>query len=289
MNKKLLIGFIGQGFVGRSYADDFEKRGFSVIRYARKKPLAANKEKIKRCDIVFIAVPTPTTPNGFDVSIVQQVIKLVGVGKIAVIKSTILPGTAKTLQKKYPARIILHSPEFLSELTAAEEAANPFSNIIGMAGNSNRHKIAAEKVMAVLPKSPFNLICTSEEAELFKYIHNASGYTQIIFFNLMYDLAKAVGADWRVIEPAVKADPYIPNRYARPVHKSGRGAGGHCFIKDFEALAALYCKLFDNSKGCALFKATAAKNRELLVESGKDMEILKNTYGNEITNSHPKN
>lgn len=289
MNNKPLIGFIGQGFIGKSYADDFEKRGFSVVRYDRRKPFVANKEKIKKCDLVFIAVPTPTTLKGFDANVVQSVIKLVGVGKIAVIKSTILPGTAKALQKKYPNRIILHSPEFLSELTAAKEAANPFSNIIGMAENSSRHKKAAEKVMAVLPKSPFNLICASEEAELFKYIHNASGYTQIVFFNLMYDLAKAVGADWRVIEPAIKADPFIPNRYSRPVHKSGRGAGGHCFIKDFEALAALYCKQFPNSRGCVLFRATVAKNKELLVESGKDLEILKNTYGNEIIDSHSKN
>lgn len=289
MNNKPLIGFIGQGFVGKSYADDFEKRGFSVVRYAREKSFVINNEKIKKCDMVFVAVPTPTTPKGFDVSIVQDVIKLVGIGKIVIIKSTILPGTTKTLQKKYPSRIILHSPEFLSELTAAKEAANPFSNIIGMAKNSVRHKKAAKQVMSVLPKSPFNLICIAEEAELFKYIHNASGYTQIIFFNLMYDLAKVVGADWQVIESAVKADPYIPNRYARPVHKSGRGAGGHCFIKDFAALSALYCGLFTNSKGCTLFGATAAKNMELLIESGKDLDILKNTYGNEIIDSYSKN
>jgi len=285
MNKKPLIGFIGQGFIGKNYADDFEKRGYSVIRYARRIPFVVNKEKIKKCDIVFIAVPTPTTPKGFDFSVVREVIKLVGVGKIAVVKSTILPGTAKVLQKKYPDRIILNSPEFLSEVTAAEDAANPFSNIVGMPENSIRHEKAAKRVMSVLSKSPFNLICSSEEAELFKYIHNASGYTQIVFFNLMYDLAKVLGVDWRVIESAVKTDPYIPNRYARPIHKSGRGAGGHCFIKDFEALSALYCEQFPNSKGCALFKATVAKNRELLIESGKDLELLKDTYGNEIIDS----
>lgn len=289
MKNKFLIGFIGQGFIGKNYADDFERRGLSIVRYARKPPLVANKGKIKECDMVFIAVPTPTTPKGFDVSIVKEVIKLVGDGKIAVIKSTILPGTAKALQKKYPKKIILHSPEFLSEATAAEDAPKPFINIVGMTNNGKIQRVAAKRVMSVLPKSLFNLICSSEEAELFKYIHNASGYTQIVFFNLMYDLARAVGADWRVIEPAVKTDPFICNRYAQPVHKSGRGAGGHCFIKDFEALSTLYCKQFPKSKGCALFKATAAKNKELLIQSGKDLEILKNTYGNEIIDSYSKN
>lgn len=288
MNKKPLIGFIGQGFIGKNYADDFERRGYSVIRYTRGKLFAANKEKIKNCEMVFIAVPTPTTMKGFDFSAVREVIKLVGVGKIAVVKSTILPGTVKVIQKENLDRIILHSPEFLSEVTAAEDATNPFSNVVGIPENSSRHKKAAKRVMSILPKSPFNLICTSEEAELIKYIHNASGYTQIVFFNLMYDLAKAVGADWQVVEKAVRADPYIPNRYAQPVHKSGRGAGGHCFIKDFEALSTLYCKQFPDSKGCTLFKATTAKNRELLVQSGKDLEILKNTYG-KIIDSHSKN
>jgi len=32
----------------------------------------------------------------------------------------------------------------------------------------------------------------------------------------------------------------ICNRYAQPIHKSGRGAGGHCFIKDFAAFRKLY-------------------------------------------------
>ena len=29
--KNLLIGFIGQGYVGKNYADDFEERGFNSI------------------------------------------------------------------------------------------------------------------------------------------------------------------------------------------------------------------------------------------------------------------
>src|SRR3989344_2783080 len=92
-----LIGFIGQGFIGKNYADDFENRGYTVIRYATRPEFAKNKERIKDCDIVFIAVPTPTTPKGFNYSIVEDVLSLVGRGKAAVIKSTILPGTTERL------------------------------------------------------------------------------------------------------------------------------------------------------------------------------------------------
>src|SRR3989344_1463941 len=240
MRKKPLIGFIGQGYIGKNYADDFEKRGFQVVRYALEAPFNGNKEKIKDYDIVFIAVPTPTTPKGFDYSIIKNVLSLIGIGKIAVIKSTILPGTTEELQKKFPKIIVLNSPEFLSEKTAARDASNPFSNIVGIPQSSEKYQKAAKLVHGVLPKAPFTLTCKRKEAELIKYIHNGSGYTQIIFFNTMYDLARTLKVDWQPIESAIFADPMICNRYAKPLHKSGRGAGGNCFLKDFAALSRLY-------------------------------------------------
>ena len=82
MKKDNLIGFIGQGWIGKHYADDFEKRGYDVVRYALEEPYIKNGDKIKDCDIVFIAVPTPSTLEGFDDSIVRKAIKGVGQGKI---------------------------------------------------------------------------------------------------------------------------------------------------------------------------------------------------------------
>lgn len=81
-----IIGFIGQGWIGRHYADDFENRGYKVIRYALEEPYLQNGEKIKECDIVFIAVPTPSSPEGFDDSIIRQAVKKTGKGKTVVIK-----------------------------------------------------------------------------------------------------------------------------------------------------------------------------------------------------------
>src|ERR1700733_13548909 len=129
--KKPRIGFIGQGWIGRAYADNFEERGYDVVRYSLEKPWVKNKDKIKECDIVFIAVWTPTTPEGFDPSIIESVLPLVGAGKVVVIKSTVLPGTTNALQKKFPDLVIFYSPEFLSVATAAQDAQHPFSNIIG--------------------------------------------------------------------------------------------------------------------------------------------------------------
>jgi UDPglucose 6-dehydrogenase len=189
------IGFIGQGYVGKSYADYFEEEGkHELVRYALEEPYVRNKEHIASCDIVFIGVPTPSTPKGFDVSIVTSAISLIGVGKTAVIKSTIVPGTTAALQKEFPDRTILYSPEFLSEATAAYDTAHPFSNIIGIASETPSARDAAGVVMKILPVAPHSVICSSLEAEIIKYSHNGSGYVQVVFFNMMYDLAKKNGS-----------------------------------------------------------------------------------------------
>jgi len=278
-SKKPVIGLVGQGFVGKAAADNFAKRGFTVIRYALEEPYRANKEKIKEADVVFIAVPTPTTPKGHLTRIVEEAVSLVRPGAIAVIKSTIIPGTTSRIQKMHPKVIVLNNPEFLSEKTAQKDTDEPFVNIVGMPVKSAKHKKAAELVQSIIPRAPFKMICSSEEGEIYKYAHNVSGYTQILTFNLMYDMAKHFGAKWENIEKAIIADPYIPNRYASPLHKSGRGAGGACFIKDFSAFAKAHHKLIGHSKASAFMKAAEAHNIALLAETDKDITLLEEVYG----------
>lgn len=281
--KKTLIGFIGQGWIGKAYADNFEERGYEVVRYALEKPWVKNKDRIKECDIVFIAVWTPTTPKGFDISVVKTVLSLVGKGKVAVLKSTIVPGTTAELQKQFPDVTLLYSPEFLSITSHVHDAAHPFVNLIGMPIEDAKHYSAAERVMKILPKAPHAEICKSAEAEIFKYSHNASGYTQVIFFNLMYDLGQKFGVNWDVVHRAVEADPLISNRYARPVHKSGRGAGGGCFIKDLAALRAHVKKHLPGDILAQKFlEAMEAKNVELLTGTKKDLDLLADVYGEKV-------
>lgn len=282
MKQNPLIGFVGQGFVGKSYADDFENRGFTVIRYALEEAYRHNKKKIRDCDIVFIAVPTPTTPKGSDVSIVEASLSLVGRGKTAVIKSTLLPGMTARLQKKFPKVVVLCSPEFLNVATAARDAKHPFSNIIGMPGKSAGHRASAKLVRAILPQASFTQICSSDEAEIYKYAHNVSGYMQILTYNMLYDVAQHLGADWNAIYQALEADPMVSNWYIKPVHKSGRGAGGACFIKDFAAFARLYGDMVSEKEGIALLKAAERKNLALLLGTHKDLDLLKGVYGTDV-------
>jgi len=284
-NQDLLIGFIGQGFIGKSYADDFESRGFKIVRYAKSAPYNENKDQISQCDIVFIAVPTPTKPSGFNYDILQEVLALVGRGKAAVIKSTILPGTCEKLQSLYPDIYLFHSPEFLTEKNAAYDAAHPSRNIIGYPVDNEEYKRKAQEILDILPASPLNLVCRAKEAEIIKYASNSFLYLKVLNANILYDLASKEGSDWEVIMKGVAADQRIGASHLNPIHpsglsnKPGRGAGGNCFIKDFAALRE-YAKRLELDQEALDFLASAEKkNLALLRESGKDEELVKGVYG----------
>lgn len=273
------IGFIGQGWIGKHYADDFESRGFPVVRYAKEGGHEGNAALIQECDIVFIAVPTPTTPEGFDDHIVREVIKLVGKGKIAIIKSTILPGTTVSIQKENPEIFVFHSPEFLREVTAAYDASHPDRNIIGIPKDTEEYKQKAEEVLQVLPHAPFKLVCDSNTAELIKYAGNCFLYTKVIFMNMLYDLSEKLGCDFEEVKNAMIGDPRIGASHMDPVHGGARGAGGHCFIKDFAAFSEMYEKNVGDKIGLAALRALEDKNIALLKASGKDADLLRGVYG----------
>lgn len=280
------IGFIGQGFIGKNYADDFERRGFPVIRYALEEPFVQNKDRIKECDIVFIAVPTPTTPDGYDDSIVRSAVALARAGASVVIKSTMLPGTTESIQVEFPDRIVMHSPEFLRVTQAARDAAFPDRNIIGV---EEKNRAAAEAVMALLPTAPYKIICTAREAEYAKYAGNLFLYMKVMFANLLYDVATKDGCDYEVIKKTIAADPRIGGSHLKVVHESGhvgskpgRGAGGLCFIKDIAAFRAAYEKVLPgDTAGARILRALECKNVGLLLESGKDLELLGGVYGSD--------
>lgn len=286
MNAKSVIGFVGQGWIGKNYADDFELRGFSTVRYGLEPEYRVNKEKIATCDVVLIAVPTPSTPKGFDDSIVREAVGLVDKGKIALIKSTMQPGTTESVQKQYPDVLVMHSPEFLREANAAHDAAHPERNIVGIPEDSGKYRDAAKQVLAVLPKAPYELVCKAREAEYIKYAGNGFLFLKVVFANLIHDIAIAEGCDWEVLAKAIAADPRIGPSHLKVVHESrsgvspGRGAGGHCFIKDMAALREQYERILPNDKAAAqFFRALECKNIELLKGSGKDLDLLRGVYG----------
>jgi nucleotide sugar dehydrogenase len=277
------IGFIGQGWIGKHYADEFESRMYSTVRYSLEEAYIMNKDRIQECEVVFIAVPTPTTEEGFDESVVRDALTLVGKGKTAVIKSTLLPGVTEKLQAEFPDIFVLHSPEFLVEKTAAYDAAKPKRNLVGIPMVNDEYKAKAEAILRILPEAPYNNVMHSRDAEMVKYAGNCFLFSKVLFMNLLYDLVEKTGCNWEMIREAMIHDPRIGESHTQPVHASGRGAGGHCFIKDFEAFRRLYTSEVGDTHGSQMLQAMAQKNIALLFDSNKDLDLLEGVYGKDFS------
>ncbi len=298
MQDKLKIGFIGQGFIGKAYADDFEKRGYTVVRYGLESEYADNKEKLAQCDVVFIAVHAATIPTGekrddghpavkYDDSNVRSTPALARSGAIVVIKSTLYPGLAESIQEQYPDRIILHSPEFLLETTAAKDASNPERNIVGYSKDTPEHRAAAEKVMSLLTPAPYQLITDAKTAELIKYGSNAYLFNKIVFSNMFYQLVEKYGANWETVREAIGKDPRIGSSHMDLHLKEDpegmyrrRGAGRSCFIKDWAELSEIYAVAFPDDKNTIqTLRGFEYKNAELLREYDRYVDLLEGVYG----------
>ena len=97
---------------------------------------------------------------------------------------------------------------------------------------------------------------------------------------MLYDLGNEVGAQWPDVEDMMDANPMMSAFYNSPVHKSGRGAGGNCFIKDMAAFRELYKNILaEDQKGIAVLEALEQKNIQLLQSTNKSSDILKGVYG----------
>ncbi len=287
------IGFIGQGWIGKNLADHFDARGFTTVRFAKEEPYTKNEEAVRECDIVFIAVPTPTTTSGFDDSILRGVLTYAKKGQSVVIKSTILPGTTDALARDYPHLYVFHAPEFLREASVRKDIDFPDRNIVGIPSeffDNEEWQRRARDIMDVLPDAPYRSICRAPEAELTKYGGNNFLYMKVVYMNMLHDLAETHGARWDVLAENMKADPRIGTSHMQPVHqyahmddKQGRGAGGHCFIKDFAALRHHFEKTHPNERETiTLLRAFEAKNNHLLLKSEKDLDLLKGVYGDSV-------
>lgn len=274
------IGFIGQGMVGKAYADYYEKNGFDIVRYSLEPEYIENKNKIELCDIVFISVPTPTTPKGFDDKILRDVIGLIGKGKIGVIRSTVLPGTTESIQREFDDRYILMAPEFLTARTASEEVAHPRKHVIGIPKDNGVFRSKARLVLSTLPNAPHNSIVSSKEAEMIKYIQNNFFYVKNIYMSICYKMAEKIGCDLDVIHRALLSEPMMGTyHHLAPVRDGGYGAAGPCLLKDFEAFIGFYEKNNGEDSGNKILRAIRDRNLELLRETGKDKKLLLDIYG----------
>lgn len=114
------IGVVGLGIVGGTVRTGMEELGFDVIGHDKK--LNTDLSDVLDTEVCYICVPTPADKNGScNTSIVEEVVSdlhLLGYKGLVAIKSTVAPGTTKTLSEKFKTGRFAFVPEFLRERCA---------------------------------------------------------------------------------------------------------------------------------------------------------------------------
>jgi len=200
-------------------------------------------QNIKKADIVFIAVGTPSRRGDghADLTYVyeaaEKIAKNLDGYTVIVNKSTVPVGTGaevKNIIKKInPDALfdVVSNPEFLREGNAIEDFMRPDRVVVGIETEK------AKQLMSIIYK-PLYLIETPilftdlNTAELIKYSANAFLAVKISYINQMSDLCEKVGADVHDVAKGIGLDKRIGSKFLHP----GPGYGGSCFPKDTIAL-----------------------------------------------------
>lgn len=322
------IAVIGQGFVGGSLATVFAEKGFNVYVYDKAgkvapgaiglKELILNSSMLSSVDkpsiptlaklveevcgasfpgIYFVCLPTPMLPDGSaDVSIVENALaELASVPgeRIAVIKSTVPPGTTQNWNKMFNDKglTVIFNPEFLTEANALNDMRNQNRIVLG----GPRPRINSVKILfqTAFPSVPI-IKTSSTTAEMVKYVTNIHLAVKVALANEFYQICSSLdeqGANIdydKVIEYALH-DERLGRSHWRvpgpmPSDDTGEpafGFGGSCFVKDINALISVSRSLGIDPK---VMKGAWEKNLE--VRPQRDWEKLK---GRAVSNKGENN
>ncbi len=234
------IGIVGLGVIGSAAKYGFEKLGHQVLVHDIK--LNTNIKDLCTCEIIYVCVPTPSNEDGScNTTIVENVVDSLHIHNyngIIAIKSTVEPGTTEKLINIYKNFQICFVPEFLRERCAVSDFTENH-DLLAVGTDSAKVCDLIVKSHGNYPKNIKQLMPT--EAELLKYYSNIFNAMRIIFANEMYEVSKALNADYTRIKEAYilrdTKDMYLD------VNENFRGYGGVCLPKDTKAIAALCKKL----------------------------------------------
>ncbi len=230
------IGIIGVGVVGSATLKTFNFLGHEVIGYDKyKSGYNKNLKEALKCKMLFLCLPTLTINDKIDMSAFDEFLPNLKdyIGDVC-IKSTVLPGTCKSLSKKHNLNIC-HNPEFLTELHAELDSVNPHKIVVGIDKEVNRLTQAFENIYNKF-QCP-TLFTNTQTSELVKYACNCELAMQISYANELYDICNDISADYNKIKKAMLLDTRI-GRF-KTVTKE-RGYGGMCFPKDTKALISMF-------------------------------------------------
>jgi len=230
MKKEIVIA--GYGFVGKAVANAIKDH--AVLHIVDPKINDNIVSDFKYAEGVIICVGTPSNNLGdCDVSQIYQVMDTVPETVPVLIKCTIRPDYLNRLLVNYPKHNIAYSPEFLRAVSANEDFANQEYMILGGENPSNIWKELFTDSLKNLNNIEH---CTLTEASMVKYATNCFLSVKVAFFNQLYDVCQANGADYNTVIELLQMDDRIGDSHMQvPGPDGSRGFGGACFPKDTSA------------------------------------------------------
>merc|ERR1711966_251824 len=238
----------------------YEPGLLEVVEQSRGKNLFFSTDidvEIKKADIIFISVNTPTKTIGIGAGraanvkncelCARKIAEVSNSGKIVVEKSTVPVRTAQAVRRVLECDDkglhfqVLSNPEFLAEGTAIPDLMAPDRVLIGGVQTPEGIKAAETLVSVYANWVPREQILTTNlwSSELSKLVANAFLAQRVSSINSISALCEATGADVSEISRAVGMDDRIGKRFLQ----SSVGFGGSCFQKDILNLVYI-CEQF---------------------------------------------
>ena len=203
------------------------------------------KDSVRKSDIIFICVGTPTKKNSNSADLSQvyaagiEISKSINKFKIIINKSTVPVTTGDELEKIISKKVnkkyfsVVSNPEFLREGEAIRDFIYPDRIVIG--SNDNKSQKILKNLYSPLISKGAKFISTKRRAaELIKYASNAFLATKITFINEIANLCEKTGIDVEDISIGIGLDKRIGSRFLR----AGPSYGGSCFPKDTKAIVS---------------------------------------------------
>jgi UDPglucose 6-dehydrogenase len=246
--------------------------------------------------VYFVCLPTPMYQDdgGADLRIVEEVLRQLGEypmstvkegplkptfeKRIAVVKSTIPPGTVKrwnALLDKTNVKVVFN-PEFLTEANADDDFKN--QNRIVLGGPRPWINTVRDVFREAFPGVPI-VKTSSTTAEMVKYFTNVHLAARVVLSCELWQLCQALDdagndIDYDKVQEYAAYDKRLGGSHMSVPGQDGvPGARGHCFPKDLNALIYLARQLDVKP---TVMSAVWQKNLELVPPEHRDWEKMKN-------------
>ena len=220
------LGIAGYGIVGKATHKGLLNNSTVIIHDTS---IGTSIEDLYICNYVFFCIPTDTDAS------IQLLINNISRLKVVnptckiVIRSTLPVGTCSMIEKIISDKIY-YMPEFLRERVWETDCLN-------------RPIIVGSDHQQIPPWLSIQdcVFCSLEEAEIIKMLSNNMAAARVVFANHIYELSKAVGADYNNVLNAYLQVNHDQNYLE--VTETMRAFGGKCLPKDLDFLIDTFAKL----------------------------------------------